>query len=103
MEIFAGAGTSDDPANYSELLWELSILLECTSRADPGKSYGPPEDCYMGWDAEFEARSYTLTGDAGVVIYGGKDHKILAAILGDDVLTEAIESACEAACQEPLD
>ena len=103
IEIFAGTDTDDDPANFSTLVWELEILLECTNRGDPGNTYGPPENCYVGWGPEFEAVSYKLTGEAGIVLYDGKDYKVVEALLGSEVLDKATDKAIEAAIEEPLD
>ena len=104
LEIFAGADTDDKPENFSELVWELTIHLECTSQGDPGRSFGPPEDCWQGWSAEFEADSYKLTGEAGIVLYEGKDHKVIEALIGEEVLNKATDTAIEAAIEEgPLD
>ena len=103
MEIFAGADTDDKPENFSELVWELTIYLECTTPGNPGNTYGPPENCYIGWGPEFEARSYKLTGEAGIVLYDGKDHKMVEALIGEAVLSKATDTAIEAAEEEPLD
>lgn len=103
LEIFAGADTDDDPAKFSELVWELTIHLECTTPGDPGQLYGPPENCWQGWPPEFEARSYKLTGEAGIVLYDGKDHKVVEALIGEEVLDKATDKAIEAAIEEPVD
>ncbi len=103
MEIFAGADIDDKPENFSELVWELTIQLECTTRGDPGQFHGPPENCWQGWAPEFEAISYRLTGEAGIVLYDGKDHKVVEAIIGADVLERATDKAIEAAIEEPVD
>jgi len=103
MEIYAGADIGDDPAKFSELVWELTVFLQCTDSGHPGNTYGPPENCFQGWDPEFEVESYKLTGEAEIVIYDGKDHKIIAAIIGSEVLDKAIEKAIESALEEPLD
>lgn len=106
LEIFAGADIDDDPTKFSELVWELEILLECVTRGDPGQFVGPPENCWQGWAPEFEARSYKLTGESGkarIVIYDGKDHKVVEAIIGAEVLERATDKAIEAAIEEPVD
>lgn len=103
MEIYAGADLDDKVENFSELVWELEIHLECTSPGDAGQSYGPPENCYIGWGPEFEVEGYKLTGDADVVIYDGGDRKVIAAIIGEAILDKAIDNAIEAATEEPLD
>ncbi len=103
LEIFAGADIDDDPTKFSELVWELEIYLVCTARGDPGQFCGPPENCWQGWAPEFEARSYKLTGEAGIVIYDGKDHKVVEAIIGADVLERATDKAIEAALEAPID
>ena len=42
---------------------EIVATVRMTNPGDPGRSSGPPEDCYQGWGPEFEVTGWTYNGN----------------------------------------
>lgn len=91
IEIVAGDECSRDVA--------VVFGLECTSRDDPGRMSGRPEDCYLPEGAEFDVLEVALINeDTGV--YSSIDWIALELFVGNEEAERLFEKACEKATEE---
>ncbi len=75
--------------------WEVSIDLKCTNPGDPGKLYGPPEDCFPPDPPEFEVTTFSVFVGLKVIVGAENDigWKETELVLGADTINALEELA----------